>query len=102
MRARFAEYASRFVRLAARYEEEVLGLETAIGFPTTVYFEGLGGEPRLGSGLCFSDEAAGVRELAANASRIEAWRRTQSYELWKHVRDASHDESALLTGRTGF
>ncbi|EKM58113.1 uncharacterized protein PHACADRAFT_139764 [Phanerochaete carnosa HHB-10118-sp] len=84
VRARFTEYASRFVRLAARYEEEVLGLDTAIGFPTAAYSEGLGGEPKLGSGLCFSDEAVGARELAANASRIEAWRRTQSYELWKH------------------
>lgn len=93
VRARFAEYASRFVRLAARYEEEVLGLETTIGFPTLSYSEGPGEEARLGSGLCFSDEAAGARELAANASRIEAWRRTRSYELWNHdfnkMREAS-------------
>lgn len=94
MRARFTEYAARFVKLATRYEEEALGLETSIGFPTVAYREAPGDEPCLGSGLCFSDEAAGARELAANASRIEAWRRAQSYELWKHVRDPYQDLSS--------
>lgn len=84
VRARFTEYTARFVKLAARYEEDVLGMSTAIGFPTQVYSEPVGEGPHLGSGLFFSDEAAGVRELAANASRIEAWRRTESCELWKH------------------
>ena len=74
------------MKLAARYEEDVLGMSPAIGFPTQVYSEPSGESPHLGSGLVFSDEAAGVRELAANASRIEAWRRTESCELWKHVR----------------
>lgn len=64
-------------------------MTTAIGYPTVAYSEGHGEELQLGSGLCFSDEAAGARELAANASRIEAWRRTESYELWKHVSTAS-------------
>ena len=77
------------MKLAARYEEEVLGLTTAIGFPIAVYSEVPGEGPQLGSGLCFADEAAGARELAANASRIEAWRRTGSYELWKHVSTSS-------------
>jgi hypothetical protein len=93
VRARFTEYASRFVKLAARYEEEVLGLTTAIGYSTMAYSESSGEEPQLGSGLCFSDEAAGARELAANASRIEAWRRTGSYELWKHVSHGSSQKN---------
>ncbi|KAI0703720.1 spindle pole body interacting protein [Cytidiella melzeri] len=92
VRARFTEYATRFVRLAARYEEDVLGLETTIGYPGTVYIELPGEEPRLGSGLCFADEAAGARELAANASRIEAWRRTESYTLWEQ--DFNHMRAA--------
>ena len=91
VRARFTEYATRFVRLAARYEEDVLGLNTTIGYPNVSYTELPGEEPRLGSGLCFTDEAAGVRELAANASRIEAWRRTESYVLWQQVRQSSFD-----------
>jgi hypothetical protein len=86
VRARFTEYATRFVRLAARYEEDVLGLETTIGYPSASFTELPGEEPRLGSGLCFADEATCVRELAANASRIEAWRRTESYTLWQQVR----------------
>ncbi|KAI0346507.1 spindle pole body interacting protein [Trametopsis cervina] len=83
VRARFTEYSTRFVRLAARYEEDVLGLTTNIGYPSAPYSESPGEEPKLGSGLAFTDEAAGVRELAANASRIEAWRRTESYTLWE-------------------
>lgn len=60
-------------------------MNTTIGYPSTNYTELPGEEPRLGSGLCFTDEAAGARELAANASRIEAWRRTESYTLWEQV-----------------
>lgn len=85
VRARFTEYATRFVKLAARYEEDVLGLNTTIGYPNEPYQELPGDEPRLGSGLCFTDDPAGARELASNASRIEAWRRTESYTLWQHV-----------------
>lgn len=86
VRARFAEYAARFVRLAARYEEDVLGITTSIGYPTATYTEHYGGEEsQLGSGICFSDDAARARELAVNTSRIEAWRRTESYQLFQIV-----------------
>lgn len=86
VRARFTEYAARFVRLAARYEEDILGLQTTIGYPVASYHEGLNNDDgRLGSGLCFTEDGAGQRELIANASRIEAWRRTESYGLWQHV-----------------
>ncbi|KAK7676155.1 hypothetical protein QCA50_020866 [Cerrena zonata] len=83
VRARFTEYAARFIRLAARYEEDVLGQQTAIGFPSSQYSERIGDHPRLGSGLSFTDDAAGARELASNASRIEAFRRTESYHLYQ-------------------
>lgn len=85
VRARFQEYTARFVRLAARYEEDILGIQTTIGYPNAIYTERLGDHPRLGSGLCFSDEVAGHRELSANASRIDAWRRTESYTLYQVV-----------------
>ncbi|KAI0078370.1 spindle pole body interacting protein [Panus rudis PR-1116 ss-1] len=78
VRARFTDYAARFVRLAARYEEDVLGISTTIGYPSVSYSEH---PPRLGSGLCFADEIAGARELSANASRIEAFRKTEAYTL---------------------
>ncbi|KAI0792369.1 docking domain of Afi1 for Arf3 in vesicle trafficking-domain-containing protein [Abortiporus biennis] len=83
VRARFMEYCARFVRLAARYEEEVLNSITSIGYPTAGYSERPGENPRLGSGLLFIDDAAGARELSANSSRIEAFRRTESYKLFQ-------------------
>ncbi|EIN08406.1 mesa protein [Punctularia strigosozonata HHB-11173 SS5] len=83
VRARFAEYASRFVRLAARYEEECYG-STEIGYRSSFFsMSGLNTGPQLGSGMAFLDDAGGARELAANASRIEAWRRTKVYQYYE-------------------
>ncbi|PCH35230.1 spindle pole body interacting protein [Wolfiporia cocos MD-104 SS10] len=81
VRARFTEYAMRFVRLAARYEEDTMG-STVIGYPNCAYSERPEGRV-LGSGIGFTDEATSARELAVNASRIEAWRRTESYTLYQ-------------------
>lgn len=83
VRARFMEYVSRFVRLAARYEEEVLG-PTKIGYPNIPFQDG-----HLGSGISFSDDAAAMRELASNANRIEGWRRTNSYHYFQQDFDRS-------------
>lgn len=76
---RFTEYVTRFVRLASRYEEEVTG-STPFGFPSAPFTEIPGQLPRLGSGIAFNDDLTCLRELAANAHRIEAWRRTTSYK----------------------
>lgn len=76
---RFTEYVMRFVRLASRYEEDTLG-STMLGFPSIPFADGPAGRAQLGSGIVFIDEAAGARELSANASRIEGWRRTNSYQ----------------------
>ncbi|KAG6897530.1 hypothetical protein C0992_000515 [Termitomyces sp. T32_za158] len=78
VRMRFTEYVTRFVRLASRYEEEVTG-STKIGQPSSSFSEQPGRRAQLGSGIAFSDEATSVKELAANAQRIEAWRKTNSY-----------------------
>jgi len=43
--------------------------------------QGFGGS--LGSGMMFSDETSVSRELAWNASRIDGWRLTKSYEHWQ-------------------
>jgi hypothetical protein len=75
---RFTEYVTRFVRLASRYEEEVNG-STKFGFPSSNFTEAPGRLPQLGSGIAFSDDAICMRELSANAHRIEAWRKTNSY-----------------------
>ncbi|KAI0739001.1 mesa protein [Daedaleopsis nitida] len=82
VRAKFAEYAMRFVRVASRYEEDALG-STSIGYPSTLYCERPGDKPRLGSGAFFMDEVSCAKELASNAGRIEAWRRTECYKLYQ-------------------
>ncbi|KAJ7502504.1 stabilization of polarity axis-domain-containing protein [Mycena galericulata] len=78
VRVRFTEYVLRFVRLASRYEEDMNGT-TKFGYPSSA-FDTRMPNPRLGSGIVFNDEAAGRKELAANSHRIEAWRKTNSYE----------------------
>lgn len=82
---RFTEYVTRFVRLASRYEEEITGA-TKIGFPSSLFTELPGRLPQLGSGIVFNDEASCFRELSANAQRIEAWRKTNSYQYCVMVR----------------
>lgn len=97
IRARVAEYVNRFVRIAAAYEDSVLG-STSIGFSMQSFSEtgvsttmvgmgipqGLGGS--LGSGMVFVDDLSKAREMTSNASRIEGWRSTRNYEYWQHVR----------------
>jgi hypothetical protein len=78
------EYVWRFVRLASRYEEDTIGT-TTIGFPGASFNEGPGDSSQLGSGIIFLDDAAGSRELQANASRIEGWRRTTMYRMFQEV-----------------
>ncbi|EAU91626.1 MesA protein [Coprinopsis cinerea okayama7 len=79
VRTRFTEYVLRFVRLASRYEEETTG-STKFGFPSSPFTEVPGQPPQLGSGLAFNDEASCLKELASNAHRIEAWKKTNSYQ----------------------
>lgn len=88
IRARFTEYLQRFVRLSSRYEEDTMGL-TSVGFPSQPYTESDAGEfGLLGTGLVFLDDLAGARELQMNASRIEGWRRTKSYDYYRKVRSS--------------
>lgn len=74
VRLRFVEYVVRFVRLASRYEEVTSGA-TKLFYPSAAF-----GEGSLGSGVVFPDETAALKELAANASRIEGWRRTKLHQ----------------------
>jgi hypothetical protein len=83
---RFTDYVTRFVRLASRWEEEVIG-STRLGYPSAPFIpEGPNGPAQLGSGVVFSDESSATRELAVNGSRIEAWRRTNTYQYCLIVR----------------
>ncbi|KAI9509047.1 spindle pole body interacting protein [Russula earlei] len=94
VRARFVEYVWRFVRLASRYEEDILG-STTIGFPGIPFSEGPGDTSQLGSGIVFLDDVAGSREVTANSSRIEGWRRTQTYRMFQEDFKRSLATSAI-------
>ncbi|KAA1472050.1 spindle pole body interacting protein [Dentipellis sp. KUC8613] len=94
VRARFTDYVQRFVRLASKYEEDVLGV-TSIGYPSASFTEGHGDHPQLGSGVVFIDEGAGQRELAIHASRIEGWRRTATYKNFQEDFKRSLQTNAL-------
>ncbi|KAG5639106.1 hypothetical protein H0H81_006695 [Sphagnurus paluster] len=94
VRMRFTEYVTRFVRLAARYEEEVTGL-AKIGYPSSVFTEVPGRNPQLGSGIAFNDEVTCMKELTANAQRIEAWRKTNSYQYCVTDSAKLHTNSAI-------
>ncbi|KAH7886952.1 docking domain of Afi1 for Arf3 in vesicle trafficking-domain-containing protein [Phlebopus sp. FC_14] len=74
VRMRFTEYVARFLRLASRYEEVTTG-STALSYPSIPFVDG-----SLGSGIVFPDDTVAYKELAANASRIEGWRRSKSYQ----------------------
>ncbi|EJD37908.1 spindle pole body interacting protein [Auricularia subglabra TFB-10046 SS5] len=78
VRQRFTEYVQRFVRMAARYEEDQFR-HTDIGFRSASFSPSTSA---LGSGVVPVDPASWNKELNANASRIEGWRKTRSYEYY--------------------
>jgi hypothetical protein len=63
-----------------------------IGYPGVSFTEGTGNTSHLGSGIDFLDDAAGSREVLANASRIEGWRRTAMYSMRQEVIERRHLE----------
>jgi hypothetical protein len=80
VRARVTDYVQRFVRLAARWEGEVLG-STTIDHPSRQF-----GDGKLGSGVTFPDEVLVSREMPSNSWRISAWRKTSYYGSYAKVR----------------
>ena len=76
VRQRFTEYVQRFVRMAARYEEDQFR-HTDIGFRSAPFSASTAA---LGSGVVPVDPGSWAKELDANASRIEGWRKTRSYK----------------------
>ncbi|TIA89440.1 hypothetical protein E3P99_02080 [Wallemia hederae] len=80
IRARFTDLVTSFVRMASRYEEEASSNGyTSIGFPSQPFSNG-----QLGSGTVFNDENSRLRELSANAFRIEGWQDTATYKNYRH------------------
>ncbi|KAF8757951.1 Spindle pole body interacting protein [Rhizoctonia solani] len=105
VRARVTDYVQRFVRLTARWENEV-HKTTEIDHPSRPYSEG-----QLGSGVTFIDEALVAREMPSNSWRINAWRQTSYYKSYRddfkahlenrHIKsiDINHLVSRLRYGR---
>ncbi|KAF8948312.1 hypothetical protein BGZ47_005614 [Haplosporangium gracile] len=83
IRARFQEYVTRFVQLASQYEDQTYG-QTTIGINRINTPES---SKYMGTGLVFSDESSRLKEIAANAARIEGWRVTTSY---KYLQETGH------------
>ncbi|KAF9327786.1 hypothetical protein BGZ91_001310, partial [Linnemannia elongata] len=81
IRARFQEYVTRFVQLASQYEDQTYG-QTTIGINRINTPES---SKYMGTGLVFSDESSRLKEIAANASRIEGWRATTSYKYLQEM-----------------
>ena len=81
IRARFTDLVTSFVKMSSRYEEEASSNGyTSIGFPSQPFSNG-----QLGSGTVFNDENSRLRELSANAFRIEGWQDTATYKNYRHV-----------------
>lgn len=89
VRAKWRAYITKFVRVAAAFEETVYGAsnlfviepgeEVAPDSPS-----GMQADPNdpcslSGHGYVWPDEASKQRELVASVSRIEGWRNTRSY-----------------------
>jgi len=80
IRERFRLYLLRFIEVAAEYEKNVYG-NTKIGYTP----ENIDDKYNLGVGAFFVDELSKRKEIVYNVNRIEGWRRTKSYELYKKV-----------------
>lgn len=78
IRAKFQEYAQYFIRQVIRHEEYFYG-RTSIALQSQQYSPG-----QLGSGLVFNEKDLDLKEVQSNASRIEAFRATDSYQLYRY------------------
>jgi hypothetical protein len=84
IRAKWRDWVVKFTRISAAFEESVWGTSALqIGVDETDQKEAgaLGGH-----GFVWADDAAKLKELAANVCRIEGWRNTRSYYSYIQVR----------------
>lgn len=86
IRAKWRDWVLKFTRIAAQLEESVYGA-------SALYMGSEDHETRLpgasGHGYVWADEAAKLKELAGNVTRIEGWRNTRSYYSYIQVREPS-------------
>lgn len=79
IRSRFTDYAFNFLRITARHEEYYYGY-TSIGPASQPFLNG-----QLGSGIVFIDRDVELKEVGINAMRVEGWRSTESYRLYRQA-----------------
>lgn len=84
IRAKWRDWVLKFTRIAAQLEESVYGASALyIGSEEhEVALPGAGGH-----GYVWADDAAKLKELAGNVTRIEGWRNTRSYYSYIQVRE---------------
>lgn len=83
VRARISEYVANFTRLVMRHDEQCHGGSPIVElrrFPQQPYLNG-----QIGSGTAFGDRDNELKELSANAGRIEGFRGAPGYKLWLDV-----------------
>ncbi|CDM27136.1 hypothetical protein DTO013E5_4315 [Penicillium roqueforti] len=95
VRAKWRAYITKFVRVAAAFEEAVYGAsnlyiigpgeELSPDSPTGHQTDASDPTTLRGHGYVWRDEAAKQRELSASVSRIEGWRNTRSY--YSYIQD---------------
>ncbi|KAJ5824648.1 hypothetical protein N7447_006988 [Penicillium robsamsonii] len=95
LRAKWRAYITKFVRVAAAFEEAVYGAsnlyiigpgeELSPDSPTGHQSDASDPTTLRGHGYVWTDEAAKQRELSASVSRIEGWRNTRSY--YSYIQD---------------
>ncbi|KAJ5486632.1 hypothetical protein N7530_000932 [Penicillium desertorum] len=95
VRAKWRAYITKFVRVAAAFEEAVYGAsnlyiigpgeELSPDSPTGHQTDASDPTTLRGHGYVWVDEVAKQRELSASVSRIEGWRNTRSY--YSYIQD---------------
>ncbi|KAJ5542572.1 hypothetical protein N7535_004994 [Penicillium sp. DV-2018c] len=95
VRAKWRAYITKFVRVAAAFEEAVYGAsnlyiigpgeELTPDSPTGHQTDPSDPTSLRGHGYVWTDETAKQRELSASVSRIEGWRNTRSY--YSYIQD---------------
>lgn len=95
IRAKWRAYITKFVRVAAAFEETVYGAsnlyiigpgeELSPDSPTGQQTDASDPASLRGHGYVWPDEVAKQRELSASVSRIEGWRNTRSY--YSYIQD---------------
>lgn len=79
VRARIYDYVAYFARHVAKHDEQCHGSTVTNGLRRYAHQPYLNGQ--IGSGNSFGDREGELRELAANAGRVEGFRSTPGYKL---------------------